>query len=209
MGAVVAERDAGRRGGEGRHGAGRRDHRVQRPSDQEQRRAACGWWSRPSRARRVPVKVMRDKRGEDAQRDRRRARPRRRAERHAPLAGTTISSRPEEHGAGGFGLTLENVTPQLSRRLSLPSGQSGAIVSDVDPDGPSARLLRQGDVILSVNSQAGVERGRGRRASCRRSRRATSRRCGSGAATAKSSSPSGRNSGAIAIRLQTCRLQIA
>ena len=61
---------------------------------------------------------------------------------------------PEEHGAGGFGLTLENVTPQLSRRLRLPSGQSGAIVSDVDPDGPSAPLLRQGDVILSVNSRA-------------------------------------------------------
>ena len=61
---------------------------------------------------------------------------------------------PEEHGAGGFGLTLENATPQLSRRLRLPSGQSGAVVSDVDPDGPSAALLRQGDVILSVNSKA-------------------------------------------------------
>jgi serine protease Do len=61
---------------------------------------------------------------------------------------------PEEHGAGGFGLTLENATPQLSRRLRLPSGQSGAVVNDVDPDGPSAALLRQGDVILSVNSKA-------------------------------------------------------
>jgi serine protease Do len=60
---------------------------------------------------------------------------------------------PEEHGAGGFGLTLENATPQMSRRLRLPSGQSGAVVSDVDPDGPSAALLRQGDVILSVNSK--------------------------------------------------------
>jgi serine protease Do len=61
---------------------------------------------------------------------------------------------PEEHGAGGFGLTLENVTPQLARRLRLPSGQTGAVVSDVDPDGPSAPLLRRGDVILSVNSRA-------------------------------------------------------
>jgi serine protease Do len=60
---------------------------------------------------------------------------------------------PEEHGAGGFGLTLENVTPQLARRLRLPSGQTGAVVSDVDPDGPSAPFLRQGDVILSVNSR--------------------------------------------------------
>ena len=28
------------------------------------------------------------------------------------------------------------------------------MVSDVDPDGPSAALLRQGDVILSVNGRA-------------------------------------------------------
>jgi serine protease Do len=60
---------------------------------------------------------------------------------------------PEEHGAGGFGLTLENVTPQVSRRLRLPSGQTGAVVNDVDPDGPSAALLRQFDVILSVNGK--------------------------------------------------------
>ena len=61
---------------------------------------------------------------------------------------------PEEQGASGFGLTLENVTPQLARRLRLPSGQSGAVVSDVDQDGPSAGFLRPGDVILSVNGKS-------------------------------------------------------
>ena len=68
---------------------------------------------------------------------------------------------PEEHGAGGFGLTLENVTPQLSRRLRLPSGQSGAIVSDVDPDGPSAPAAPSGrrDPVGELESR--VERGRG------------------------------------------------
>jgi serine protease Do len=77
------------------------------------------------------------------------------AEQNNPTRRTppTDQQPPEEHGAGGFGLTLENVTPQVSRRLRLPSGQSGAAVSDVDPDGPSAALLRQGDVILSVNSK--------------------------------------------------------
>ena len=35
----------------------------------------------------------------------------------------------------------------------MPSGQSGALITDVDPDGPSAGQLRQGDVILSVNRQ--------------------------------------------------------
>jgi S1-C subfamily serine protease len=61
---------------------------------------------------------------------------------------------PEEQGAGSFGLTLEPVTPQMARRLRLPSGRSGAVVTDVDPDGPSAGALRQGDVILSVNGKA-------------------------------------------------------
>jgi len=60
---------------------------------------------------------------------------------------------PEEQATGSFGLTLENVTPQVARRLRLPSGQSGAVVTDVDPDGASATALRAGDVILSVNSK--------------------------------------------------------
>jgi len=64
------------------------------------------------------------------------------------------TQQPEQQGASGFGLTLENLTSQLSRRLRLPSGQSGAIVTDVDPDGPSAGALRQGDVILSVNGRS-------------------------------------------------------
>jgi serine protease Do len=58
---------------------------------------------------------------------------------------------PEEQGAGSFGLTLEPVTPQVARRLRLPSGRTGAVVTDVDQDGPSAGALTQGDVILSVN----------------------------------------------------------
>jgi serine protease Do len=58
---------------------------------------------------------------------------------------------PEEQGQDSFGLTLSNVTPQIARRLQLPSGQTGAVITDVDPNGPSAGALRQGDVILSVN----------------------------------------------------------
>jgi serine protease Do len=60
---------------------------------------------------------------------------------------------PEQTATGSFGLTLENVTPQMARRLRLPSGQSGAVVTDVDADGPSAGFLRAGDVILSVNAK--------------------------------------------------------
>jgi serine protease Do len=57
----------------------------------------------------------------------------------------------EQHGASGFGVTLEPVTPAMARRLQLPSGQTGAVITDVDPDGPAAGALRPGDVILSVN----------------------------------------------------------
>jgi serine protease Do len=60
---------------------------------------------------------------------------------------------PEEQGTGSFGLTLEPLTPQMARRLRLPSGRTGALVTDVDQDGAAAGLLRQGDVILSVNGK--------------------------------------------------------
>jgi serine protease Do len=62
-------------------------------------------------------------------------------------------SAPEQQDTGSFGLTLEPVTPQLARRLRLPSGRTGAVVTEVDPDGASAGALRQGDVILSINGK--------------------------------------------------------
>jgi serine protease Do len=68
-----------------------------------------------------------------------------------------------EEGSSGFGLTLQNLTPQIARRLQIPSGRTGALVSDVDPNGPSAAALRSGDVILSVNRKPvtnAVEAGR-------------------------------------------------
>jgi len=58
-----------------------------------------------------------------------------------------------EEGSSGFGLTLQNLTPSIARRLQIPSGKSGALISDVDPNGPAAAALRAGDVILSVNRQ--------------------------------------------------------
>jgi serine protease Do len=64
------------------------------------------------------------------------------------------NQQPEQQDDDSFGLTLSNVTPQMARRLQLPSGRTGALVTDVDPGGPSAGALRPGDVILSVNRQA-------------------------------------------------------
>ena len=51
-------------------------------------------------------------------------------------------------------MTLDNVTPSMARRLRLPSGQTGAVITDVDPDGPAAGGLRPTDVILSVNGRS-------------------------------------------------------
>jgi serine protease Do len=57
-----------------------------------------------------------------------------------------------ETQGSGFGLTLSNLTPQISRRLQLPSGRAGALVSDVDQDGPAGQSgVKAGDVILQVN----------------------------------------------------------
>jgi len=75
------------------------------------------------------------------------------AERGQQSRNSQREQQPEEQGQESFGLTLSNVTPQLARRLQLPSGQTGAVITDVDPNGPSAGALRQGDVILSVNGQ--------------------------------------------------------
>jgi len=59
---------------------------------------------------------------------------------------------PQQEEGAGFGLTLQNLTPQIARRLQIPSGQTGAVVTDVDPDSSSAAAgIRPGDVILSVN----------------------------------------------------------
>ena len=76
------------------------------------------------------------------------------AEQQVSRSGRGESNEPEEQGASGFGLTLQNLTPQMARRLQLPSGRSGAVISDVDPNSDSARSLRPGDVILSVNGKS-------------------------------------------------------
>ncbi len=102
----------------------------------------------------VPIKVLRNKQEKtlnvtieeldlEAEQNQGRARP------------NSDQEPPEQqHTTGSFGLTLDNLTPQLARRLRVPSGQSGAVISDVDADGPAAGLLRGGDVILSVNGRA-------------------------------------------------------
>ncbi len=54
----------------------------------------------------------------------------------------------------GFGMTLDAITPEIARRLELPTDQGGAIVSDVDRESAAGNAgIAPGDVILEVNRQ--------------------------------------------------------
>ncbi len=50
----------------------------------------------------------------------------------------------------GFGITLNNMTPEMARQFELPAGTRGAVVTDIEPESPAARVLQPGDVILQV-----------------------------------------------------------
>jgi serine protease Do len=53
---------------------------------------------------------------------------------------------------GGFGLSLDDLRSETARRLELPDGRRGAVVTRVEPRSPAARAgVRPGDVILEVN----------------------------------------------------------
>ena len=70
---------------------------------------------------------------------------------------TETTRQADAGGAGGgdtgagFGITLNNVTPEIARQFELPANIKGAVVTEVDPDSPAARVLQPGDVILQVN----------------------------------------------------------
>ena len=56
--------------------------------------------------------------------------------------------------SSGFGITLQNVTPDIARRLKLDDTR-GALIRDVEQGSPAARAgLRPGDVIVRVGRQA-------------------------------------------------------
>jgi len=77
-----------------------------------------------------------------------------------PLAERQQAGEPEQQQAPdeaketGFGMTIEPLTPVAVRRLNLPAGMSGALVSDVDATGQAAQAgLQPLDVIIGINDQ--------------------------------------------------------
>jgi serine protease Do len=75
------------------------------------------------------------------------------------LAFENETTRQADAGGGGgdtgagFGITLNNLNPEFARQFEIPSNTRGAVVTDVDPTSPTARVLQPGDVILEVNRQ--------------------------------------------------------
>jgi serine protease Do len=56
--------------------------------------------------------------------------------------------------SGKLGLNLRPITPDEAKRLQLPDGTSGLVVTDSDPNGAAAAEgIERGDVILEVNRQ--------------------------------------------------------
>jgi serine protease Do len=54
----------------------------------------------------------------------------------------------------GPGLSVADVTPEVARRLGLPSGIQGVVVTQVAPGGPAAEAgVRPGDVVQELNRQ--------------------------------------------------------
>jgi serine protease Do len=60
----------------------------------------------------------------------------------------------QEEAGSGFGITLGPLGSDMARRLRVPSGTRGVLITDVDPVSPAAREgVRPGDVILKINGQ--------------------------------------------------------
>lgn len=67
---------------------------------------------------------------------------------------TSVVGELEAHGhvdRGYLGITAQPMTPAVARALGLES-PSGALVTSVSPQGPSAGALQVGDVLLSIDS---------------------------------------------------------
>jgi len=93
----------------------------------------------------VPIKVLRDK----ADKSLSVTVEELNLEAESTRAATTAS---DEEVGSGFGLTLGPLGADMARRLQVPSGTRGVLVTDIDPTSTAARAgIRPGDVILRIN----------------------------------------------------------
>ncbi|MGH9158893.1 MAG: trypsin-like peptidase domain-containing protein [Vicinamibacteraceae bacterium] len=67
-----------------------------------------------------------------------------------PVAEMTSSRKPE---SGGIGVTLDEVPPELVRRLRLQRVGRGALIADIEPQSAAEGVLLRGDVIIEINDR--------------------------------------------------------
>ena len=68
--------------------------------------------------------------------------------------GAAAEESQQEETGGGLGITLGPLGSEMARRLRVPSGTRGVLVTEVEPMSTAAREgMRPGDVILKVNGQ--------------------------------------------------------
>ncbi len=61
---------------------------------------------------------------------------------------------PAQETSSGFGITLQNITPEIARRLRMEN-RRGAVVTDIEQGSPAARAgMQPGDVIVRVGRTA-------------------------------------------------------
>ncbi|MGQ9571290.1 MAG: DegQ family serine endoprotease [Thermodesulfovibrionales bacterium] len=51
------------------------------------------------------------------------------------------------------GVTVQNITPEISEKLNLPKRLKGVVISNIDEDSPASMVLEKGDVIQEINRQ--------------------------------------------------------
>jgi serine protease Do len=62
-------------------------------------------------------------------------------------------SNPEEPVETGIGVSVEPITPTVSRQLRVPENRGGAVVAEISPRSEALQALFPGDVILAINGQ--------------------------------------------------------
>ena len=107
-----------------------------------------GYVTRTSPGATVPVKVLRDK----AEKRLNVTVDELNLDAEASRTATADTPDPEEQAGEGFGMTVGALTSDMARRLRLPSGTEGVIITDIEAGSPAQRGgLARGDVLLQVN----------------------------------------------------------
>ena len=52
------------------------------------------------------------------------------------------------------GIHVQNLTPELRKRMELPARVTGVVVSDIDEESPAEGTLARGDIIMQINRKS-------------------------------------------------------